>query len=121
MIISTRAAAWFAGTAGIILALILLVGPGKLRVNLQPQPEAGFWDAAGAQAECQASANKQAKYAEAKWQWLIFKTHDSGKDGVMMLTEKNAQFQNGFGAWKHVSILCGYNLKTGRALAVITE
>jgi hypothetical protein len=73
-------------------------------------------DALTAQSECKDSANEQAKYGDPKWPWLAFSKFYRGsaaiKTGVLTLVEDDVQFQNGFGAWAHVTAVCDYDLRS---------
>jgi hypothetical protein len=68
---------------------------------------------------CQDAANARAKYGEPKWPSHIFGSYRywaDGKtsnlsEGKAILEEPDAQFQNGFGAWEHVDVLCSYDLE----------
>ena len=72
--------------------------------------------------QCKDSANEQAKFGDPKWGWFPFGYFHKGTDylqnGVMSITDKDAQFQNGFGAWAHVIVNCIYDLKTERVISV---
>jgi hypothetical protein len=59
-----------------------------------------------AQTDCQYESKKLAKYGEPKFPFLAFSTFYTGdayiKSGMAIFVEKDAQFQNGFGAMAHV-------------------
>jgi len=76
--------------------------------------------------ECKREANKLAKYGDPKWPWAFaFSTfHPDEKTietGTITAIEKDAQFQNGFGAWGHVEVTCEYDLRQKKVLNVNTE
>ena len=75
-----------------------------------------------AQARCQSEAETSAKYGTPKWPWFDFGTFLGGdgyvKSGVVVLIEKNAQFQNGFGAMVHSTVTCQYDLSSNQVVNV---
>jgi hypothetical protein len=72
------------------------------------------------QAYCKIEAEKLAKYGTPKFPWLAFSTFSRGSDyvktGIVILLEKDAQFQNGFGAMVHSTVTCRYNLNLKEVL-----
>ena len=73
------------------------------------------------QSACKVQANSQAKY-ETEWDWMYFTTYNTGKsyisDGIVTLYEREAKFQNGFGAMKKMNLVCTYSLKDNKILFV---
>jgi len=73
------------------------------------------WYWVSATTACKRAANRVAKYGDPKWPWLPFSHYKSGdsyaKTGIAVLIEPDAQFQNGFGAWAHVKVICTYDLR----------
>lgn len=73
--------------------------------------------------ECKIAAQKLAKYGEPKFPWLSFGTFLTGnayvKTGIVTAIEKEAQFQNGFGAWANSSVVCKYDLNSGKIVDVV--
>ena len=74
------------------------------------------------QSQCKSSATELAKYGEPKFPFISFGSFYSGtnyvKSGQLILTEKDAQFQNGFGAMVHSTVICQYDLNTGKILDI---
>jgi DNA-directed RNA polymerase subunit RPC12/RpoP len=74
------------------------------------------------QVSCKMEAQKLAKYGEPKFPFLSFSTFYRGdsyrKDGIVSLIEKDAQFQNGFGAMVHSTVICRYDLARQKVLDV---
>jgi hypothetical protein len=72
------------------------------------------------QDDCKEAANKRAKYGTPIWPgfWSggAFGRFQRGTDyvttGTVLAIEKDAQFQNGFGAMVHSTVYCKYDLKT---------
>jgi hypothetical protein len=79
-----------------------------------------FGDITRGQAYCKIEAEKLAKYGTPKWPWLAFSTFHRGSDyvktGIAVLLEKDAQFQNGFGAMVHSTVTCRYDLNRQEVL-----
>lgn len=74
-----------------------------------------------AQVACQQAAEAKSKYGDPKWPWLAFSNYSEGnevKTGRLLIGENNAQFQNGFGAWEHVRVVCEFDLKLKQVIAV---
>jgi hypothetical protein len=73
--------------------------------------------------ECKRAAEEQAKYGDPKWPWLAFGTFYKGDDyvktGIGRLVEPKAQFQNGFGAWARVEVVCSYDLRADKVQRVL--
>jgi hypothetical protein len=77
-------------------------------------------------ADCEYEADKKAKYGTPKWPgfWSggsfgAFKPGDDyPKTGIVVAVEKDAQFQNGFGAMVHSMVYCEYNLKNEEVVRV---
>lgn len=65
---------------------------------------------------CERQATKQAKYGTPKWPSHSFGSFYPGTNyistGMAVAVEKDAQFQNGFGAMVHSTIICKYNLRS---------
>lgn len=85
-----------------------------------------FTDISRGQVSCKMEAEKLAKYGTPKWPWLSFSTFRKGNEyvqtGVAILIEKDAQFQNGFGAMVHSTVTCKYDLKSQTVLdAVVSQ
>jgi hypothetical protein len=64
-----------------------------------------------------------AKYGTPKWPWAhSFSRFYRGRDyidtGIAHLAEPKAQFQNAFGAFKHVNVECEYDLNAGKVLSI---
>jgi len=63
---------------------------------------------------CRERANSLAKYGEPKWSTIYFANRNARADfkttGVVTLTDTDAQFQNQFGAYAHVMVVCTYDL-----------
>jgi hypothetical protein len=69
-----------------------------------------------AQDLCQRAANEQARYGTTTvWPWVAFGRFRRGTDyvnsGIAVLIERDAQFQNGFGAMVHSEVVCTYDLR----------
>jgi hypothetical protein len=73
-----------------------------------------------AQTDCKFEATKLAKYGDPKFPFLHFSTFYSGnayvKTGVVVLLEKDAQFQNVFGVMVHSTVMCKYDLARKKVL-----
>lgn len=67
-----------------------------------------------AQVACKTKANDSAKFGSPEWPWFAFGSFYQGSDGPqtgkIRLVEKEAKFQNGFGAMAHVIVNCTYDL-----------
>jgi hypothetical protein len=73
--------------------------------------------------DCKSEAEKRAQYGDPKFPWAFpFATFHKGDDypktGIAILIEKDAQFQNGFGAMVHSEVTCTYDLRAKRVLSV---
>jgi hypothetical protein len=81
-----------------------------------------YGEIARAQIECKYEANDRAKFGTPTWPWLVFGTFHKGdnyvKDGKAILVEKDAQFQNGFGAMVHSTVTCTYDLNGQKVMDV---
>ena len=75
-----------------------------------------------AKVDCKFEAAKLARYGDPKFPFSSFGRFYIGKDymttGVMILLEKDAQFQNGFGAMVHSTVTCKYDLARKQVLDV---
>jgi hypothetical protein len=72
----------------------------------------------GAQRACKEEANKLVRFGEPKWPFYYFQTYYPGgpsyvSTGKLIIVEKGAQFQNGFGAMEHVTLGCTFDLNRG--------
>jgi len=76
------------------------------------------------QTKCQKAATESAPYGTPEWtSWLsTFSTYLTGNDyiasGIAVAIEKNAQFQNTFGAKVHSRVTCTYDLRNSQVLKV---
>jgi len=72
--------------------------------------------------ECKDAATAKAKYGDPKWPWFAFTSYLDSisfvKEGRALLVERDAQFQNGFGAMAHVQVLCSYDLAGEKVIDV---
>jgi hypothetical protein len=73
--------------------------------------------------ECKEEAIKRAKYGDPKFPWAYpFSTFYTGdqypKTGIAILVEKEAQYQNGFGAMVHSQVTCTYDLRAKKVLNI---
>jgi len=72
--------------------------------------------------DCKRAAQKLAKYGDPKFPWLSFGAFFTGNDyvktGIVTAIEKEAQFQNGFGAWANSAVSCKYDLNANKVLDV---
>jgi peptidoglycan hydrolase-like protein with peptidoglycan-binding domain/uncharacterized protein YecT (DUF1311 family) len=74
-----------------------------------------------AQVACKQAAETKSKFGDPKWPWLSFSNYSEGneiKTGRLLIGENNAQFQNAFGAWEHVRVVCEYDLKAEQVISV---
>ena len=75
-----------------------------------------------AQASCEIEAEKRARFGSPKWPWVPFSTFHTGDEyvrtGTAILIEKDAQFQNVFGAMAHSTVICTYDLAQKKVLDV---
>jgi hypothetical protein len=76
-----------------------------------------------ARTECKMAAARQAKYGDPEWPGFpaySFNIHSGGKSalatGKMFFFEKDARFQNMFGAMEHVVVTCEYNFNDKTAV-----
>jgi hypothetical protein len=81
-----------------------------------------------AQNACEEGATALAKYGTPAWphSWMPnFNTFRNGSDyketGQAVLVERNAQFQNGFGAMMHSTVTCIYDLAARKVIDVTIE
>ena len=75
---------------------------------------------------CKEAATKMAKYGEPKFPWLFsfssfYPGDDYVKTGKVVLVEKDAQFQNGFGAMVHSRVICWYDINRNAVDNVVIE
>lgn len=79
----------------------------------------------GAQIACKSKANETAKFGSPEWPWFAFGSFYKGDDGVktgkLRLVEKDAKFQNGFGAMAHVIVNCTYDLASESVVDVSVD
>lgn len=73
--------------------------------------------------ECKQEAIARAKYGDPKFPWAYpFSTFHVGdqypKTGIAILIEKEAQYQNGFGAMVHSEVTCTYDLRAKRVVDI---
>jgi len=78
-------------------------------------------DNAKARVACKRAAQEAARFGDPEIPWSPFGTtlvHRDAfmHDGIVHLREKDAQFQNGFGAMQNVIVDCKYSLKTKTVL-----
>jgi hypothetical protein len=76
-----------------------------------------------AQNDCKSEAVKRARYGDPKFPWLyyfdtFYKGDQYPKTGIAILIEKDAQYQNGFGAMVHSEVTCTYDLRAKRVLNI---
>jgi hypothetical protein len=73
---------------------------------------------------CQVTAEDAAKYGTPKFSFLPFGSYYEGRSyidsGTAILIENGAQFQNGFGAYEHVTATCLYDMKNDKAVVTIS-
>lgn len=75
------------------------------------------------QIRCEAEAKEQARYGEPKFPSFeafgtFYRGDDYVKNGMVTLVEKEAQFQNGFGAMVHSTVICKYDLNAEKVIDV---
>jgi hypothetical protein len=74
---------------------------------------------------CKMAAEKSARYGAPKIPWNGFHSFLTGNDyvktGRIVRIDKNSEFQNGFGAWEHVDIVCTYDLVAKKVVSVSIE
>lgn len=67
---------------------------------------------------CKYAANNKAKYGSPTWPWFPFTSFRPGSDypktGIVTAVEPDAQFQNSYGAYEHVRVVCVYDLTSQR-------
>jgi RNA polymerase subunit RPABC4/transcription elongation factor Spt4 len=77
------------------------------------------WNVASA---CKQEADGRAKYGNPKWSWYSFGSFLPGdsaaKKGVISAVDNDVQFQNGFGAYARVKVVCEYDLRQKKVLNV---
>jgi hypothetical protein len=66
------------------------------------------------QVNCKHEAMKRAQYGDPKFPWL----DQYPKIGIAILIEKDAQYQNGFGAMVHSEVKCTYDLRAKQVLNI---
>jgi len=63
---------------------------------------------------CTIEAKKRSQYGEAKFPFLSFSNYRAGRDyidtGIVLMREPNAQYQNMYDAYEHISVSCLYDL-----------
>jgi hypothetical protein len=73
-------------------------------------------------ADCKLEADKLARYGDPKWPWGSFESFYVGdnyaKKGIAYAIEREAQFQNGYGAWARVEVVCQYDLNAKKVTNV---
>jgi hypothetical protein len=81
-----------------------------------------YSDWSSAQYNCREAANKQARYGTPEWSSYYFSTYMRGTDyvktGIAVLIEKDALFQNGFGAKVHSQVIYKYDLQSKTVIDV---
>lgn len=74
---------------------------------------------------CKVAAEKVAKYGSPELPMLSFQTYYVGRNyidsGIATLLEKDAMYQNGFGAKEHVTARCEYSLDDDVAIVTLSE
>jgi hypothetical protein len=74
------------------------------------------------QVDCKIAATNQAKYGDPQWPSLYFDTYLRGEDyvktGIAIAIERDARFQNGFGAMVHSEVICKYDLRAKKVIDV---
>lgn len=74
------------------------------------------------QVSCKEQANSQASYGTPEWPWIPFGSFLDGTDyvtsGTAVAIERDAQFQNGFGAMVHSRVTCLYDLAADKVMSV---
>jgi hypothetical protein len=77
------------------------------------------------QVECKMQAESQARYGTPTWPWIAFGSFLQGNDyvttGKATAIERDAQFQNGFGAMVHSKVICEYDLHSQKVTSVLIE
>lgn len=66
-----------------------------------------------AQADCKTEAERRAQYGDPRWGWGFAHIVPSGSNldsGRVQLMAKDAEFQNGLGAWRKTTVVCTYDL-----------
>jgi len=73
---------------------------------------------------CKQAAKDAAKYGTPELPFIAFGTYYGGRsyvnNGVAILVEKDAKFQNAFGAMQHVVATCLYDMKQDQAKVTIS-
>ncbi|MGY3582405.1 hypothetical protein ACVIGB_000671 [Bradyrhizobium sp. USDA 4341] len=81
-----------------------------------------FADITRGMVTCRYAAEKLAKYGSPTFPFFAFGSFLPGSDyartGIAVLIEKDAQFQNGYGAMAHTSVTCKYDLNTQHVVDV---
>lgn len=69
---------------------------------------------------CKQYADDQAHYGEPRFSASPFSTYETGKSyvdtGLVLLEDKGAEFQNGFGAMEHMEVQCLYDLNSEKVV-----
>jgi len=67
---------------------------------------------------CEGAADEQAKWGHPTFSTIPFPTFRGGNDyvknGLMVISDKDTAFQNGFGAMERVTAVCAYDLNAGK-------
>lgn len=71
---------------------------------------------------CKMAAERAARYGTPEFPWLPFGSFRKGRDyvetGIVDVYEKEAKFQNGFGAMVHSTVACTYDLNADKLMDV---
>jgi hypothetical protein len=71
---------------------------------------------------CRRQADDVAKYGDPKWSWYSFGSFLPGDSaatkGVITAVDADVQFQNGFGAYGRMRVVCDYDLRQKKVLTV---
>jgi hypothetical protein len=77
------------------------------------------------EADCEVEAEHEAEYGTPVWPMLPFSHYSDGDDfvktGIATAVEPDAQFQNGFGAMVHSTVICKFDLRNHKVLSVAVE
>jgi hypothetical protein len=77
------------------------------------------------QVKCKSAANDRAKFGDPEWPWLPFGTFLTGNSyvttGIAVAIEKDARFQNGFGAKARSEVTCTYDLRASKVVNVLVS
>ena len=67
-----------------------------------------------AQADCKTAAERRAQYGDPRWGYgfaHVVPAKSNLDRGRVQLMAKDAEFQNGFGAWRKTNVVCTYDLE----------